>query len=117
MIALWGPRARGWRVRPCEWTQPVREHRARAQAAAGAGVLACNGAERQKLLNVLSAPQGQKGQSVLCPGPCAAHLRYMRPGLWKQRLLRRVGPARVRPHRVYVVSSLEAGPGVRRLMP
>lgn len=119
MIAMWGPRARGWQVRPCEWTQPVREHRAREQVGGGTGggeggVLAFNGAQRKTEAVQCSFCSSRQERSK-CDMPCAAHMGHMGSGLWKQSLLSPCG-SHHGLYLGYVVPSLQPDAGVRVLI-
>lgn len=102
MISMWGPRARRWQVRPCEWTQPSGSTEQGSRWAVGrvGGKVGCwhltGQRERQRLFSVLSAPQGRKDQSVICPAP----LTWVTWVTWGQGsgnsvCCRRVGPTRV----------------------
>lgn len=99
MISMWGPRARRWQVRPCEWTQPSgsTEQGSRRVVGRVRGKVGCwhltGQRERQRLFNVLSAPQGRKDQSVICPAP----LTWVTwgQGSGNSVCCRRVGPTRV----------------------
>lgn len=99
----------GLQVRPCECTQPVREHGEQGRGGPWGCWHGTGRRESQRLsccfmFSVVSAPQGQEDQSVVCPAPRAAPLGAMGLGLWEWRLLPTCG-AQQGLHPGYVVSS------------